>query len=91
MHTNDCPADRPNRFAPRYQFDATRYLRIEFCQQVGMFDAWLTPYEVIVVGPPPRGKDQGEPTVYTYEHAGQRFPLIEHKIMAMKAMIFGAN
>lgn len=92
MPIESCEINRSGRDTYRYSAKiSTPASQIAWCQQVGQYDIWLTPYEVIVVGPPKRGTEDGVVSNYTYEHAGQRFPLIEYKILAMKAMIFGSN
>ena len=84
-------ATREGRFEPRYKFEVASMIKTEFCQQIGQYDIWITPHEVLVVPPPNRGTDLSKYQAYNYEHACQRFPLVEHKLLAMRAMIFGAN
>ena len=87
-------SSRPNKHSPRYEIDAlVRYSpdHRHFCQQVGQYDVWLLSYEVWMVSAPRRNETLGQIQPYTYKHAAMRFPAIEHKIYAMRAMLFGGR
>lgn len=84
-------ASRPDKFSQRWPVawpNRIALTGVHFCQQVGAYDLWLTPYEVWLVVQPNRNETESVPIEYTYEHAAMRFPAIEHKIIAMKAMLF---
>jgi len=82
----------PDRYSPRWQIEVPprwMHLKLEFCQQIGMYDVWLGPDIVLMAVAPNRNEALAQVVEYSYQHAGQRFPLIENKIMAMRAMLFG--
>jgi len=80
---------RPDRFTPRWPVPwPDTFREPQFCQQVGAYDVYLMPHEVWMVSAPAKNGTPTPHTEYMYDHAAMRFPAIEHKIIAMRAMLF---